>query len=276
MQRADLDLALQWAAAEGWNPGQNDATPFAAADPHGFLIGRLNDQPIAIISVVKYSNSFGFLGCYIVHPDYRGQGFGWKIWQAGMAYLSGCNVGLDGVLAQQDNYRRAGFKLSHRNIRFQGINPPSSEASSSGGNITALASINFEALSDYDLSFYPARREAFLRSWITQPKTISLGLILGTKLVGYGVIRPCQTGYKIGPLFADTAEGAETLFSALCKRTETGAEIFLDVPECNRAAIHLAESHSMNMVFETARMYTGTAPDISLNRTFGNTSFELG
>jgi hypothetical protein len=38
MTEADLALALEWAAAEGWNP--HDARCFYAADPQGFLIGE--------------------------------------------------------------------------------------------------------------------------------------------------------------------------------------------------------------------------------------------
>ena len=37
-----------------------------------------------------------------------------------MAQLTGCVVGLDGVVAQQDNYRRSGFDLAWHNTRFQG------------------------------------------------------------------------------------------------------------------------------------------------------------
>ena len=32
MRRADLDIAIDWAAAEGWNPGLDDAEAFLAAD----------------------------------------------------------------------------------------------------------------------------------------------------------------------------------------------------------------------------------------------------
>ena len=52
MTRQDLDRAINWAAAEGWNPGLKDADCFQAADPMGFLVGRLGGEPIASISVV--------------------------------------------------------------------------------------------------------------------------------------------------------------------------------------------------------------------------------
>ena len=44
----------------------------------------------------------------------------------------------------------------------------------------------------------------------------------------------------------------------------------------HEAARLLVERHGMTPVFETARMYTGTAPTLPLERIFGVTSFELG
>ena len=38
-----------------------------------------------------------------------------------MTHLSGRTVGLDGVVAQQDNYRRSGFALAWRNARYEGL-----------------------------------------------------------------------------------------------------------------------------------------------------------
>ena len=120
MNRKEVDLAIEWAAMEGWNPGINDGDCFYAADPNGFLIGLLDDEPISVISAVRYEEPFGFLGFYIVKPEYRGKGYGIQIWNAGLEYLKGRNVGLDGVVAQQDNYKKSGFELAYRNIRYEG------------------------------------------------------------------------------------------------------------------------------------------------------------
>ncbi|MGZ4981767.1 MAG: GNAT family N-acetyltransferase, partial [Methylobacter sp.] len=70
MTRQEINIAVDWATEEGWNPGLHDADCFYAADPSGFLVGLLDDEPIATISVVKYGDSFGFLGFYIVKPEY--------------------------------------------------------------------------------------------------------------------------------------------------------------------------------------------------------------
>ncbi|MEK9971734.1 MAG: GNAT family N-acetyltransferase, partial [Ferrovibrio sp.] len=120
MSRAQLDTAVDWAANEGWNPGLNDAGIFHAADPQGFLVGLQDGEPVACISVVRYGHRYGFLGFYIAAPGWRGKGRGFAVWEAGLQHLNERTVGLDGVVAQQDNYRKSGFVLAHRNIRYGG------------------------------------------------------------------------------------------------------------------------------------------------------------
>src|SRR5215471_9005390 len=120
MKEADLAIALGWAAAEGWNAGLNDAHCFYAADQEGFLVGELDGAPIGCVSAVRYGLGFGFLGLYIVKAEHRGQGFGLRLWRAAMNRLGDRVVGLDGVVAQQENYRKSGFQLAFRNIRQRG------------------------------------------------------------------------------------------------------------------------------------------------------------
>src|SRR5690606_30846838 len=100
MNRTELGIAIDWAAAEGWNPGLGDRDCFFDADPSGFLMGFLGEKPIASISAVKYGNSFGFVGFYIVAPEHRGQGYGIQIWNAALKNLEGRTVGLDGEIGR--------------------------------------------------------------------------------------------------------------------------------------------------------------------------------
>ncbi|CAH9056052.1 hypothetical protein PSECIP111951_01380 [Pseudoalteromonas holothuriae] len=273
MTKSELNIAIEWAAKEGWNPGLYDAQSYYCADPNGFLIGYLDDEPIASISVVKYTLYFGFLGFYIVKPEYRGQGYGWQIWQAGLSYLKGCNIALDGVLEQQENYKKSGFQFAYSNIRFEGRGGSKAPETP---NIVQLANIPFEVLCAYEQPFFPAKRDDFLKHWINQPQSNALGIMRNDKLAGYGVIRPCRQGYKIGPLVADEALLAESLFLALSASVGTAEFIYLDVPEVNKAAIDLAQRYNMAPSFETARMYTGPRPDMQLSKVYGITSFEIG
>ena len=223
--------------------------------------------------MVKYGDAFGFLGFYIAKPEFRGKGYGIQVWNAGMSRLKGRNVGLDGVVEQQDNYKKSGFKLAYRNVRYQGrvedMNGPTQE-------LVDLSSVPFERVEAYDRPFFPEKRTSFLKSWIQQPEGKALGVIQRDELAGYGVARKCRSGYKIGPLFVDSPEIAESLLHGLCHGLEPEESVFLDVPEVNAAAVNLAGRHQMEIVFETARMYTGPAPELPLDRLFGVTTFELG
>src|SRR3954466_10281222 len=210
--RCEVDLALQWAAQEGWNPGLSDSDCFYAADPEGFLLAFRDAEPVASISVVRYGSDFGFLGLYIVRPELRGRGYGYQLWQAGMAHLGERTIGLDGVVAQQENYRRSGFSLAHRNIRFGG------QPGIQGPQDARIRSVEGELLNAvlaYDRAFFPAPRESFLRCWLDPDRHEARVFVEAGAVRGYGVLRRCRTGFKIGPLFAETEEGAEALFLSL-------------------------------------------------------------
>jgi GNAT superfamily N-acetyltransferase len=273
MSRQEINIAVDWAAAEGWNPGLYDADCFYAADPGGFLVGMLGDEPIATISAVKYGSSFGFIGFYIVKPEYRGKGYGMQIWNAGLESLSGRTIGLDGVIAQQDNYRKSGFALAYSNVRYQGTGGGDYP---DGAGIVPLSELAFDDICAYDQAFFPDNRREFLKYWINQPQSAALGIVRDNKLAGYGVLRICRTGFKVGPLFADSPECTEQLFVALKSHAPESAPVFLDIPAVNAAAVDLVNRHNMTVSFETARMYAGKAPDLPINRLFGVTTFELG
>jgi ribosomal protein S18 acetylase RimI-like enzyme len=270
MKDAELGLALDWAAAEGWNPGLDDAAPFFAADPDGFLVGEVEGRPVATISLVRYGAAFGFLGFYIVHPEHRGQGYGRAMWRAAMALGEGRNIALDGVVAQQPNYRRSGFVYAYANERHEGIGGGTAPA-----GLTPIAAVPFDVLDAYDARMFGCARTTFLKSWIAQPHAAGLARVQDGALSGFGVIRQCRCGFKIGPLFADDATSAELLFDGLAARCPS-APIFLDVPRPNAAALALVRARNMHAVFETARMYTQGDPGIPVSHVFGVTSFELG
>ncbi len=270
MSRAELDRVIDWAAVEGWNPGLGDSDAFYAADPAGFFVGVLAGEPVASISLVAYDAQFSFLGLYIVQPAHRGKGLGLKLWRAALAQHGTPLVGLDGVVAQQENYKKSGFQLAYRNIRYRGV-----VAGRPSARLVAADAVPFDRLLAYDREFFPAPRPTFLSRWIKPADGRALVAINDGRIAGFGVIRACLEGLKIGPLFAESESVAEEVLIALAA-TARGDTIYLDVPAPNAAAIRLAERHGMKPVFETARMYTGAAPDLPLSRLFGVTSFELG
>lgn len=272
MTPEDRNQVLEWVTTEGWNLGIEDLDAFQIADPEGLLVACIGNTPVAAISAIKHADAFGFLGLYIVRQDLRGKGHGYPLWQAAMAYLDGCTIGLDAVVAQQENYSRSGFSIAHKNIRYHGI--PDIDTTKNP-KLHIIGADLIAAVLTYDQPFFPVCRHHFLRHWLQSHQHHAIAYVEDNRIKGYGVIRAAHSGYKIGPLFADDEAIATTIFHALCSKAR-GHSVVLDTPEPNHPATHLATSHGLSPLFETARMYRGTAPALPLGKIFGMSTLEIG
>ncbi|MFH8255318.1 GNAT family N-acetyltransferase [Streptomyces roseolus] len=273
--RAEWELVRSWAAEEGWNPGRADADAFFAQDPAGFFLGRLDGEPVSAVSVVTYGEAYAFLGFYLVRPELRGQGLGIATWRAGLSHAGGRAVGLDGVPAQQDNYRRSGFATAYRTARYIGEVPPPERPVT---GVVPADRVDPALLAAYDSACHHADRPRFLSAWLTTPGHRALARVADGRVTGYGVIRPCQDEARVGPLFADGPADAAALLDALAgaARDFGARSVAVDVPDTNPAAARIAEERGLTPTFETARMYTGPVRPVARERVFGVTTLELG
>lgn len=262
----EVERLVDWAAAEGWNPGLADAPAFRAADPDGFLGAFVGGEMVAGISAVAYGAGFGFIGLYIVAPAHRGRGHGRAVWDAGMARLGGRTVGLDGVPAQQDNYARMGFAKAYETVRFTG-RPPTVPVD------RIVAAEDFEAVAAFDAECFPAPRPQFLAAWLAPPRIVR-AVVEGDVITGYAAARECREGSKVGPLFARDVETALKLIAAL--GDAVAGPLAIDVPAGQTAFIAALGATGMTPGFLTARMYRGPAPEMAMGQVFGTTSLELG
>lgn len=150
------EVALPWAGAEGWNPGLNDAEVFFATDPQGFFLAEAGGEPLGCISAVNYGPAYSFLGFFLVQPAMRGRGIGRAMSQAALAHAGERIMGLDGVVAQQANYRAAGFAPAFRSVRY---------ARPGGGpeplGAMELAALPWEMVLAYDTAHFPAPGPSF-------------------------------------------------------------------------------------------------------------------
>lgn len=274
--REELDLAVEWAAGEGWNPGREDAEIFWETDPEGFVCVEREGEVIATGSIVSYEK-FGFMGFFIVREGLRSQGIGAPFWHWRKQRLQerlepGSAIGMDGVFDMQPFYARGGFEFTHRNIRMAGIGVRSATGNT---GIVPLSEVPYEKVAEFDRQCFGFERERFLRRWIRPSFGWALGAWAESGLRGFGVIRQCREGHKIGPLFAKDSRTAEALFAELSGHV-AGEPIFLDTPECNEEALALARRKGMEEVFGCARMIAGPVPDLPWQKIYGVTSFELG
>lgn len=266
----ELTSVLDWANDEGWNPGLSDSRTFFTADPEGFIGGYIEEELVGSISAVRYDRNFAFIGLYMMLPEYRQQGISKPLVDRALEMTDGIVTGIDGVVAMQPTYSKYGFKIAHRNIRFEGrLNVLVQEHDS------CIEIHSSEALRDLDELNFGTQREVFLQSWVTQENAFTLMIDGGKGKRGFATTRKCRRGYKIGPLFAESPEVALELLSGIQTRIEDDAFVSIDVPESNSEALAVVRSLGMLPIFETARMYRGTW-ELPLVNIFGITSLELG
>ncbi len=268
----EVQQMVDQADTEGWNPGRSDAHAFYLADKNGFFAGFLGSEPVAYISAVNYNGAYGFVGLYIVREEFRGQGYGLKIWEHALKYLGNMICGLDGVPAQIQNYKRSGFAYGYRQMRLYApaISLPPDR------HIYPLAAKDIEKVQGYDASVFGTTRISFLKAWLEMDNAAAFYAEANGHVKGYAVLRACTEGYKIGPLFADDPEVAEQLFLACHNKAAPGAPVFIDMSETNTTTHILAKRYNMQLVFETARMYKNGIPSFPREKVYGVTTFELG
>ena len=276
MRRKELDIAVDWAAKEGWNPGLHDAELFWKTDPDGYVAVEKDGEMIGSGSIVSYNGRYGFMGFFIIKPEYRGKGLGTELWFYRRDKLisrleKGAAIGMDGVFDMQPFYTRGGFAFSHRDLRMesQGVKRDFSD------KVSEISPDDFGEINLLDAECFGFDREVFLNGWLTIQDSKAMKYVAQGKITGYGVIRHCQTGHKIGPLFAENYEVADELFKAL-SGSVAGELVYLDIPEINADAKRLAEIYDMKECFGCARMYYGSAPKLPYKKIFGVTTFELG
>lgn len=276
--RSELDIAVEWAAREGWNPGLHDAQVFWDTDPHGFFVLEKDGNTIGSVSGVSYNGKFGFGGFFIIKSEYRNQKLGTELANYFVKNLSSrlnkkASIGIDGVFNMQPTYAKWGFKFSHRNLRMEGKGK--GKGFDYTNKVSKVVDKDFFEIHALDMKCFGFDRKVFLRGWLKLPEGAGYKYVSGNKLEGYGVIRKCRAGYKIGPLFASKSEVADELFKALANYAN-GETIYLDIPEINPGAVKLAEKYGMKECFGCARMYYGIAPKLPYNQIYGVTTFELG
>lgn len=271
-----LQTLIKWAENEGWNPGIYDAEAFWETDPDGYYGYHIDGELIAGGSIVSYNGEFGFMGLFIVKPEYRSSGIGRKLWHQRRDLLlsrlkKDASIGMDGVIAMQDFYRKGGFEIAFRDERYENIG----SAFPISTNISEISDKDMEIIQEYDKQCFGYKRTKFLQIWLKMPNSRTFIYNDAGNLRGFVTIRKAVKGYKICPLFADNELIAEELYK-FCLNSLIGEPVYIDIPVINRNAVNMVRKFNTKYVFECARMYYGKAPDLNIKKVFGLTTFELG
>ena len=262
MKRTELDVVLDWAAAEGWNPGLDDAEAFWATDPEGFFVAEQQGELLAAISVVRHSKSFAFLGLYICQAEHRGRGIGLSLWNDAIAHAGNRTVGLDGVAEQQANYERSGFKRVGATTRYSGR-----PSALSHNRVVDATDADISELIALEATASGWKKQTYLYHWFAPTANRQTVVIREDEnIVAAATFRRCREGVKIGPFLAKHAQLAAPLLQHISACVD--AEIIIDVPaEASDVAL-ICQKQNMLPIFGTARMFRGTIAEPAAEASF--------
>jgi predicted N-acetyltransferase YhbS len=276
LRREEMHLTSALADEEGWNVGTTDAEALFDADPEGALCAECGGEIVGCLLASATGGSHGFLGRYLVRKSFRGRGIGSRLWAAGLAHLEAAGattIGLNAAHKMAPRYAEGGFVKTRRNARYSDKSPA---PESVPGGLVPLASVPFDTLRRYDEAVFGFPRARLLAAWLATPQARGLAAMEGSLLRGFGMIRPCRSGWKAGPLFAEDPETAARLHDGLRARLPLETPVFLEIPEDNPDAVQFVRERGMRRLFENVRMYRGTPPPRTGNGEYSGLSTELG
>ncbi|MBE9204483.1 GNAT family N-acetyltransferase [Synechocystis salina LEGE 06099] len=293
MEVGDRPLVTRWAQQEGFCPGIGDLGIFYDTDNSGVWVGEWEGKPVGCIAGIRYDENYGFIGLFLVQPEYRGRGFGVALWQTAIAHLENVScVGLEAALARVEDYQKWGFRPAYYTRRYR--LPPADRRSCVRPSFAPDLPPGYQLMAGDELTeakvqAYDARHEAtprplFLHEWLGRPEG-KVMVILDNQgdCCGYGRIRPCllpddedgfPQGWRLGPLMADSTALAGALLDMLLGDRQ--GPVFIDVPEINQDAIYLLEERGFELTLLNLRMYKGNPPQLPLEDIYGLACLELG
>lgn len=281
MKPTDFKEINQWCINEGWNLGISDSETYYNIDPSGHFILK-SDEIMASISLIKHSNHFFTLGPFIVKPSYRQQGVGVVLWDYALARMKdeapNALIALYAVASQVTRYQKSGFIKQFVNQRWylkpSELNVPLHQ------QCVPITPENIRAVSLYDEHHYFTNREFIFTDMLKKPNIKGLAYMVDNKIKGFGIIRPCVHGFRLGTLVADSKNIAESLILCL-QNYSKGEPVFIDVPEQNLEGISCMTA--LNAVRkpqeDTVTMIKGTLEPYHKdiwNTHFGLLSLEIG
>ena len=272
LARQEMVFSVEVAHKEGWNPGLYDGASFYQADPDGFFLAELDGGMAGGISAVKYGSGLAVIGSHFVLPPFRGRGIGKKLWEHALDVAGDRSIRINGLTEKKGFYTSYGFRSAGIVLRYRG--DVFAEARS-GENVRSAYDVDFRALIAYDAGIFGVARAAFLKAWMETPGMQCLCVVQDEAIRGWGCMRRCRDGWRLGPVFADHHDGAEELLRHFALKT-IGERAYIDVPESNAHAIRLAFSMGMTPSDARMRLYRGPGMDEPMDSVFGFTTLDIG
>jgi len=235
-------------------------------------VAELGNAVVGGISAVHYDDDYVFIGNHFVLPPYRGSGIGTAIWEYALALAGDKTIGASGLSDGREFYEDYGFESTSNIIQYGGVMFAEARLSD---DIYSAQDIDIRYLVRYDASRFGTHREKFIRAWLDTVVMDGVCLLKEGSIQGWGCLRRCRRGWRLGPVFAEKYEYAEEIVRHLAMKTYT-EWVFIDLPQNNVQAIRLAFAMGMTPLGARIRVVRGDRVSEPLDQIFGFTTLDIG
>jgi len=214
-----------------WRTGPNDVECYLLFSVPGIYIAKLDGVPIGCVCFTQYSDDYYTFGFYIVNEQYRGKGYGLKMFETIKKKVDWSqNISCYAVPEMVNKYKRFGFQpqflcamhtleLSATLKILKTLSLPQDLEAKDPKDV------NQDELLSYDSNVFGYQRHALVLKWIFNKHHHSK-VVVNNKgdIVGYATTRiMCNKhdGFSIAPLFADSIQAAYVLLEALFEKIKT-------------------------------------------------------
>ena len=249
----DIDFALAQTSRERWDTAAESFQTCLAHDPDGGFIAESAGKPVGMVTTMRYTRS-AWVGNLIVVPEYRRRGIGHRLMSHALECLE--TQGIRTVRLEADPmgvglYRLLGFEDQFESLRFR-REPPHDVKK---GSADRLVATDLPVLQTFDQGCFGDDRSRLLGLLFTQAAAV-YGTRRHGALSGYAMVLPGATGVRLGPwCAADREAGDELLQTVLADYYDS--IVVVGVPEVNRVAVGLLESHGFGRTPSSLRMIRG-------------------
>lgn len=214
--------ALWWPLIRdlGWNRSAADGSMHfhAALDGQSWLLitPEKEQKPQGCVVAFPYPNKTAWIGFFIMTESYRGKGLGGALWRAmdKIWSLRGTDmIGLDGVEEQAKTYERRGFVATARiplmvgsagDFRRAAYTPGSDNED---GTFKDIKTVDRSALAHLDQALTGLDRSVYWNTSNVLSRDDVFGyayspLSSSASITGFILVRSCEEGHRIGPLYA--------------------------------------------------------------------------
>tara|TARA_Y100001980_G_C14556854_1_gene351429 strand:+ start:42905 stop:43762 length:858 start_codon:yes stop_codon:yes gene_type:complete len=253
MHPSDLPTLMQIKNDENWNQTENDWLFLMEQFPQYCLVALDGENVVGSITSTNFKNQVAWIGMMLVSKLYRGKGISKLLMTTMIESLKDCeSIKLDATPAGAHVYTKLGFQDEYEIFRMT----HTGERNMDEPENTMVREIDDVALSSIfalDQKVFGTDRSGLLKYLLEQGANVNGCISKNGKVDGYLLTRPGTNFTQMGPVIAESSDGAIRLVENAM--TKIHGSMVIDVLADKKGLVGWLEEAGFSTQRSFTRMY---------------------